>query len=768
MIARDYQTKVFDTVFAFWDSGIRRVLARVPTGGGKTFIAGELIRKTPGPVLFMAHRRNLIEQASLHLDAVNLPHGIIAPGYPMRGSRIRVASVETLVRRLSQVEPAALIITDECFTGETLVESNNGPTRIDSLVIGDRVLSSDGRFHAVTKIIKKMKTKTIIVNGVECTPNHEFFTARGLWERAETLTRDSMVLTIIKYAKLQNGSSRTLYRMRDGRRHRRQKQSGVLPAIRSNLLFGRLQGLVRIAEALRDNGANEPEICLRENAKKKPYAPTGDKGEGLDEAPSNGPQAAGSGRQRPRPDDSTARAVRGARMGNRSGRSYYEKAKQWVADKLQDRHRKRGLENWNRGRREFSLLNRAPGSGQKERLTLAWVRVENSPIQEQRGRRESRRLHRSCPVFDLTVEGSHNYFAGGMLVHNCHHSVCGSYRKIYEWSPDALHLGLTATPKRLDGQGLGDLFDTIANGPTTAELIGRGFLSPYRAWAPPEPPEVDPEHMSEDELEALMDRPAITGDAIEHYSRLTPGMPALCFCSTILHAEHVAGAFRAAGWRSKALHSDLDPLLIDEYFRRLRAGELDILTNCGMVDEGTDVPGVAAVIDLAPTASLSRFLQRCGRMLRPVYAEGLPIDTDLQRREAIARGPKPWAALLDHSGNIERHGLPDDAREWSLDGAVATPGPTLKRCPACYEMVPIGSASCPECQWIFSAGETKSRGLPEVGDGKLEELGASRLLYDAIKKDGWSIVQARGIAYTLKFAPELGERIFFEVFGRMG
>lgn len=460
MEARDYQAKVIGGVLSAWESGSRRVLARIPTGGGKTFVAGELMKRTPGPIIFMAHRRNLIEQASRHLDDVGIRHGIISPGFPMNGARIRVASVETLARRLGQVERPALIVTDEA-----------------------------------------------------------------------------------------------------------------------------------------------------------------------------------------------------------------------------------------------------------------------------------------------------------------HHTVCGSYRKIFDWAPEALGLGLTATPRRLDGQGLDDLFDELVNGPTTAELIGRGFLSPFRAWAPPAP-EIPVDEMSEEELGAFMDRPAITGDAVAHYGEICPGRPALAFCATIAHAEHVADAFKAAGWRARALHSDLDPMLIDEYFRRLRAGELDVLTNCGMIDEGTDVPGVSVAIDLAPTESLTRFLQRCGRALRPVYSGGAPGESDEERRQAIAIGPKPFAFLLDHAGNVERHGLPDDLRTWTLEGKVASPGSTLKRCPSCYEMVPIGAAECPDCGWLFSSDDAKPRGLPEIGDGKLEEIGVTRTLYDAIRAGGWSVVQARGIAITLGFRPELGERAFSEVFLR--
>lgn len=348
-----------------------------------------------------------------------------------------------------------------------------------------------------------------------------------------------------------------------------------------------------------------------------------------------------------------------------------------------------------------------------------------------------------------------------IIIDEAHHAAASTYRAILEAFPHARVLGLTATPRRLDGRPLGDLFEKMIEGPTMAWLIDEGYLSPYRFFAPPPPAgladlRVRGSDYSEADLSALFDRPKLVGDVVENYLQIAGMAPALAFGSSIDHAEHLAGAFASAGIRSRALHSAIDPMLSDEYLRSIRDGYLDVLTSCEMIGEGTDITGIA-VADLdIKTESVTKYLQDIGRALRPDYGYRSPT-TRHERRQAIADGPKPTAFVIDHGANYERHGLPSDPRSWSLDG---TPGePTersaLKLCPSCYFMAPVGARRCPECGAEF---ERRSRPEAQRGDGSLVEIGTT--LEDAIRRGGYSVVQARGIAATLGFSPEEGERVF--------
>lgn len=279
-----------------------------------------------------------------------------------------------------------------------------------------------------------------------------------------------------------------------------------------------------------------------------------------------------------------------------------------------------------------------------------------------------------------------------IVIDEGHHGTAGTWRKILEAFPNARVLGVTATPERLDGKGLGvewgGIYDALVRGPEVADLVRRGFLSQPIYYAPPG---VDMtgaairggDYRREDS-EARVDKPTITGDAVEHYRRICPGSPAIAFCASVKHAEHVAEAFRAAGFRAATLDGSLSDADRRERVRDLGSGRLHVMTSCEIVNEGFDVPVVTAAILLRPTASLGLHLQQIGRVLRP--APG-----------------KANAIILDHVGNCHRHGLAEEIREWSLDGAAARKRkakedakPRWRQCPKCYA-VSEPSPTCPQC-----------------------------------------------------------------------
>lgn len=247
-----------------------------------------------------------------------------------------------------------------------------------------------------------------------------------------------------------------------------------------------------------------------------------------------------------------------------------------------------------------------------------------------------------------------------IVLDEAHHATAGSWRKIIEACPNSRLLGVTATPVRLDGQGLGvaggGVFDALVSGPTIPELIAQGFLSPPVVYAPPTQLDLSGVRMvggdyAQGEIGRRMDKPTITGDVVAHYRRICNGAPAIAFCASVEHAKHVAADFRGAGFRAESLDGKMPDgqrkTLIDELGR----GHLNVLTSCDIVSEGTDIPVVMAAILLRPTASMGLYLQQVGRALRP--APG-----------------KTRAVILDHVGNCLRHGLPDEDREWSLAGVV--------------------------------------------------------------------------------------------------
>lgn len=253
--------------------------------------------------------------------------------------------------------------------------------------------------------------------------------------------------------------------------------------------------------------------------------------------------------------------------------------------------------------------------------------------------------------------------AGLVILDEAHHATAGTWRAVLDAMPGAKVLGVTATPCRADGKGLGveagGIFDTLVEGPTVQELIDLGFLTPTRVFAPKTGPDLtgirtragEFEHGA---LDQVMRASTITGDAVREYARHAPGQPAIAFCCSVAHAEEVAAAFREASWRAQAVSGTSPQAERDAAISGLATGAVQLLCAADLISEGLDVPAVGAVILLRPTKSLALYLQQVGRGLRP--APG-----------------KAHLVVLDHAGNVERHGLIEMPRAWSLASAPKRP-----------------------------------------------------------------------------------------------
>lgn len=298
-----------------------------------------------------------------------------------------------------------------------------------------------------------------------------------------------------------------------------------------------------------------------------------------------------------------------------------------------------------------------------------------------------------------------------IVVDEAHHATrtTGHGRILAQW-PAAAILGVTATPTRLDGQGLGvqakGFFEHLVVGPSVADLIAAGYLARPLVYAPPGGADltgvkVRAGDWAREALEAAVDRPRLTGDAVDHYRRLGHGAPAIAFCVSVAHAVHVAEAFRAEGYQAASIDGALSDQERAARIRDLGTGALQVLTSCDLISEGTDIPIVGAALLLRPTLSQALYLQQVGRVLRPA-----PGKTE--------------AIILDHVGNCHRHGLPDEPREWTLEGRIKRQGPTpfpIRQCEQCYT-VHRPAPVCPACGFAYPV---QARELEAV-DGELTKV----------------------------------------------
>lgn len=308
-----------------------------------------------------------------------------------------------------------------------------------------------------------------------------------------------------------------------------------------------------------------------------------------------------------------------------------------------------------------------------------------------------------------------DFFIPDLLVcDEAHHMVASTtWGKVAAAYPQARRLGVSATPCRLSGEGLGDLFDDLVLGPTTSELIELGRLSRLRVFAPPT---IDTSGLHtragefvKSEMESLFAKPTITGKAVDHYAEIARDKLAVGFAVSVQHARDVADQFRSTGIAAKCVDGDLSRDVRNLIIREFRDGKLKVLTSCDLVSEGFDVPCVEVGISLRPTQSLSLWIQQCGRILR--------------------RHPgKDASILLDHAGNTLRHGLPTDPRKWTLAGIEKQPlhdkpAPSVRVCPACYCAQESKYRQCRNCGHAFKVEARKVR----QKDGKLEEMTPEKL-----------------------------------------
>jgi superfamily II DNA or RNA helicase len=304
-----------------------------------------------------------------------------------------------------------------------------------------------------------------------------------------------------------------------------------------------------------------------------------------------------------------------------------------------------------------------------------------------------------------------------LVIDEAHHAVASTWRRVTEAAPEAKILGVSATPERLDGAGLGDIFDTLVIGPPTAELIEAGYLSRFAAFMPARLPDLTGVRTragdyAPEALSRVMSKGVIIGSAVDEYARICPGAPAIAFCVDREHSRLVADRFRERGYRAEHVDGETP---IDERRALITAlgnGGLDVLANCGLISEGLDVPGVVAAILLRPTKSLALYLQQVGRALRP--APG-----------------KARAIILDHVGLSLRFGLPDAPRRWSLDGrAAAHDGEApVRRCPACGAVIPLAAYECSECGApLRGHGHTETASELIEADRELIEIGRLRAM----------------------------------------
>jgi DNA repair protein RadD len=289
--------------------------------------------------------------------------------------------------------------------------------------------------------------------------------------------------------------------------------------------------------------------------------------------------------------------------------------------------------------------------------------------------------HMELPLADL------------LIIDEAHHCPAKTYSKIIDAYPNAVLIGLTATPCRGDGRGLGGIFDVIVETPQVAELIAQKYLVRTHVYAPTDPDlkgvETRTGDYVESQLAERMDRDNLVGDIATHWHKYGERRKTVCFAVNVQHSLHIRDEFINSGVRAAHVDGSMPKSERDAVLARLASDELELVTNCMVLTEGWDQPEVSCCILARPTRRMGLYRQMVGRVLRP--APG-----------------KVNAIVLDHSGAVFRHGFVEDRVEWVLDPEKRSESPTharrlergyssrLLECTQCGS-VRVGGEACQHC-----------------------------------------------------------------------
>lgn len=293
-----------------------------------------------------------------------------------------------------------------------------------------------------------------------------------------------------------------------------------------------------------------------------------------------------------------------------------------------------------------------------------------------------------------------------VFIDECHRAMADSYvTYIFDAFPDSVIIGLTASPIRGDGKPLGKKtggqFDALEVAATYSDLIRDGFVAEPVIYSCPERPDLSSVHtvagdFSLDELETAMRKTTLTGNIVTEWKRLSEGRRTVVFATGIAHSLEIVSRFHEAGVRAAHIDGSTPEEIRAEIGRKLRDGDLEVISNCSVYAEGWDEPCVKCLVLARPTKSLSLYLQTAGRALRP-WNDVRPI-------------------ILDHAGNFDRHGAPHEDREWNIDSPpMSRSEARFKTCPKCYAYIASNARECPYCGHSFAA-EIREREIRETHD----------------------------------------------------
>lgn len=326
-----------------------------------------------------------------------------------------------------------------------------------------------------------------------------------------------------------------------------------------------------------------------------------------------------------------------------------------------------------------------------------------------------------------------------IVIDEAHRAVAKSYTThLFERHPNAIIVGLSATPVRSDGRPLGSHFDALVIGALYSELIEAGAIVEPRVYSTPILPDLSSVRTTAGEfnledLEAAVNKGALIGNIVHELAKHPPHCTVV-FAVSCAHSRAIVAALHEAGITAEHLDGTTPEAERVAILARHAQGVTRVISNVGVLCEGWDLPMCKILVLARPTKSLGLYMQMGGRIFRP-WEDAIPL-------------------VLDHGGNVDRHGLPHVDRGWSLDAKPKQPGEApSKICKGCYAYVRAGVKACPYCGHVFEVTPDELA-LPnvvepipidlalrtlEVDGGDAEKLRTFRALHKRCRDLGWKL-----------------------------
>jgi len=697
-------------------------------------------------VLLLVEGQDLVEQAANHMRVAGLRVAVEMADQRVNtaggdllgdGPQVVVASIDSMARRFARypAEFFGLIITDECFPAGTLVDGRP----IETIKVGDMVRS----YNHATGLIERRKVVRLFKNparalvrlhmsdgtNVVCTPDHPvavpaadnviYRPARGCARfslmRGYDSTQDMRrVRRDLSAAELeQQDGPDLLTGLQDGAPGctpgddhdpvlglrcdgGRSGQSTTAGKKGPGLLLGDLQGAGRPKGELGDHGADQSDPRFATDDRQQSYGESGDQVQDGRHLADDRPQAADARRQRTTAAGTSA-AARGC-SGVADG-GHREDGHAWsLPNSLQAGHRQQGGDGDDRGGRGESLHGEDSGGGCPQDGLFAGPRVDRVEVLQPGS---DGGFGEVCPdghVYNFEVEGNHNYFVNGLLVHNCHHAMAPSYRKVFGHFGFAVPrepedgggkypavgtckmVGLTATPDRTDKKQLvPDIFEECAFDYPIKQAIEDGWLVPVKQVLCHLPGydiskvRTVAGDLNAGELAEVLE--PLIKPMVEEIVKVSEKRRRTLVYSVLKKLAHATtDALIGAGAgnvctivgetpRSSSVAANDSGTAEQRWpdrermFEAFRRGDLPYLSSVATLIEGVDLPEAEVAAVLRPTKSGLVYTQIAGRVFRPLPGIVDGLKTAEERRAAIAASAKPYCIILDFAGNAGRHKL---------------------------------------------------------------------------------------------------------------